>query len=180
MYCPSDDNAKVDKIIAAKAQIKHQNIDTEAIPLVFSALRIGIASSNNTLFQHCFSCLGHLVKRVKNQDGTQLRRQAGDILPILVDKMGDSKEKIRDLALNPLVDMWSACPNEVERTVREYGLASRNPRLKETSLEWLSRVHRQYPDLSIKPYTSILVGLLEDANDGVREKAKNVVVELFK
>ena len=99
---------------------------------------------------------------------------------MLVDKMGDNKDKIRELAIGPMVEMWRACPAEVERAIREQGLVSKNTKLKETSLEWLSRVYAVGTGISIKPFTGILVGLLEDASDVVREKAKFVVVDLFR
>ena len=99
---------------------------------------------------------------------------------MLVDKLGDGKDKVREMALNPLVDLWQVCPTDVERAIKENGLSSKNAKLKETSLEWLSRVHGLGMALSIKPYTATLVTLLEDANDGVREKAKYVVVDLFR
>ncbi|KAK6336831.1 suppressor of tub2 mutation [Orbilia javanica] len=177
-----DDALKVDHLVQAKQKIKHYGIDADATEATFSAVRIGMSqASNMTLFQHSLSCLGYLVKRCRANDATLLKRLSIDLLPLLLDKMGDAKERIREMALSPVVDIWTVAPVETERVIRETGLTSKNSRLKESSLEWLVRVHALYGgQLSIKPYTSLLVRLLEDASDGVREKAKLVVVDLFK
>ncbi|KAK6507615.1 suppressor of tub2 mutation [Arthrobotrys musiformis] len=177
-----DDALKVDHLVQAKQKIKHYGIDPDATEPTFSAVRIGMSqASNMTLFQHSLSCLGYLVKRCRANDATLLKRLSIDLLPLLLDKMGDAKERIREMALSPVVDIWTVAPVETERIIREAGLTSKNSRLKESSLEWLTRVHALYGgQLSIKPYTSLLVRLLEDASDGVREKAKLVVVDLFK
>ncbi|KAF3178950.1 suppressor of tub2 mutation [Orbilia oligospora] len=177
-----DDALKVDQLVQAKQKIKHYGIDADATEPTFSAVRIGMSqASNMTLFQHSLSCLGYLVKRCRANDATLLKRLSIDLLPLLLDKMGDAKERIREMALSPVVDIWTVAPVETERAIRENGLTSKNSRLKESSLEWLVRVHALYGgQLSIKPYTSLLVRLLEDASDGVREKAKHVVVDLFK
>ncbi|KAK6525804.1 suppressor of tub2 mutation [Arthrobotrys megalospora] len=177
-----DDALKVDHLVQAKQKIKHYGIDPNATENTFAAVRIGMSqASNMTLFQHSLSCLGYLVKRCRANDATLLKRLSIDILPLLLDKMGDAKDRIREMALSPVVDIWTVAPVETERIIRETGLTSKNARLKESSLEWLARVHALYGgQLSIKPYTSLLVRLLEDASDGVREKAKLVVVDLFK
>ncbi|KAF3937274.1 hypothetical protein ABW19_dt0200390 [Dactylella cylindrospora] len=177
-----NDSHKIELLIHAKQKIKHYGVDIAATEPAFSALRIGMSqSSNMTLFQHSLSCLGYLVKRCRVNDPNLLKRLAGDLLPLLFDKMGDAKDRIREMALSPVVDIWTVAPVETERYIRETGLTSKNTRLKDSSLEWLTRVHAMYGgQLSIKPYTSLLVRLLEDASDAVREKAKNVVVDLFK
>ncbi|KAJ6256902.1 suppressor of tub2 mutation [Drechslerella dactyloides] len=177
-----DDAIKVDLLVQAKQKIKHYGVDPAATETAFTALRIGMSqASNMTLFQHSLSCLGYLIKRCRVNDANLLKRLSVDLLPLLFDKMGDAKDRIREMALSPVVDIWTVAPVETERFIREIGLTSKNARLKESSLEWLGRVYALYGgQLSIKPYTSLLVRLLEDANDGVREKAKNVVVDLFK
>ncbi|KAK6346718.1 suppressor of tub2 mutation [Orbilia brochopaga] len=177
-----DDAIKVDLLVQAKQKIKHYGIDPNATETAFTALRIGMSqASNMTLFQHSLSCLGYLIKRCRVNDANLLKRLSVDLLPLLFDKMGDAKDRIREMALSPVVDIWTVAPVETERFIREIGLTSKNARLKESSLEWLGRVYALYGgQLSIKPYTSLLVRLLEDANDSVREKAKNVVVDLFK
>ncbi|KAK6343469.1 suppressor of tub2 mutation [Orbilia blumenaviensis] len=177
-----DDALKIEHLIQAKQKIKHYGIDADATEPTFSAVRIGMSQASNiSLFQHSLSCLGYLVKRCRVNDAALLKRLSIDLLPLLLDKMGDAKDRIREMALSPVVDIWTAAPVETERIIRETGLTSKNSRLKESSLEWLARVHALYGgQLSIKPYTSLLVRLLEDANDGVREKAKHVVVDLFK
>ncbi|KAF3289906.1 suppressor of tub2 mutation [Orbilia oligospora] len=132
-----DDALKVDQLVQAKQKIKHYGIDADATEPTFSAVRIGMSqASNMTLFQHSLSCLGYLVKRCRANDATLLKRLSIDLLPLLLDKMGDAKERIREMALSPVVDIWTVAPVETERAIRENGLTSKNSRLKESSLEW--------------------------------------------
>ncbi|KAF3904919.1 hypothetical protein ABW20_dc0108671 [Dactylellina cionopaga] len=137
-----DDNLKIEHLVQAKQKIKHYGIDNSATEITFSALRIGMSqAANMSLFQHSLSCLGYLVKRCRVNDSNLLKRVAGDLLPLLLDKMGDAKDRIREMALLPVVDIWTVAPVETERYIRETGLTSKNARLKESSLEWLARVH---------------------------------------
>ncbi|KAF3903120.1 hypothetical protein ABW21_db0205064 [Orbilia brochopaga] len=135
-----DDAVKVDLLIQAKQKIKHYGIEPNATETAFTAVRIGMSqASNMTLFQHSLSCLGYLIKRCRVNDANLLKRLSVDLLPLLLDKMGDAKDRIREMALAPVVDIWTVAPVETERFIREIGLTSKNSRLKESSLEWLVR-----------------------------------------
>src|SRR5947207_10645379 len=47
-------------------------------------------------------------------------------------------------------------------------------------MRWLSNVHRSQHNFSFRSFTPFMMKILEDANEAVRETAKEVVIELFK
>ena len=65
------------------------------------------------------------------QDASRLKVVAPQILPLLVDRLGDVKDRYRDLAMNSLVEYWKACPSEVEKTIKEAGFANKSWRIRE-------------------------------------------------
>lgn len=76
--------------------------------------------------------------------------------------------------------MYKACPVETEKSVKELGMQSKNPRAREQSVNWLMQVYKQVPGFSFRSYTPLLMKMLEDADPMVRDNAKEAVVELFK
>jgi CLIP-associating protein 1/2 len=61
-------------------------------------------------------------------------------IPLLLDRLGDQKERHRLLAAQCLGDVWKASPQEVEKAIRDIALASKNPRTKENSMHWIAKV----------------------------------------
>jgi hypothetical protein len=47
-------------------------------------------------------------------------------------------------------------------------------------MRWLSNVHRSQHNFSFRSFTPFMMKILEDANEVVRDTAKEVVIELFK
>ncbi|VDC06929.1 unnamed protein product [Peniophora sp. CBMAI 1063] len=66
-----------------------------------------------------------------------------------------------------------------ERFLRESGLSSKNPRVREQSVLALVEIRRAHHMFPLRPYLQLLVGTLEDGDATVRETARNAVVELF-
>lgn len=65
------------------------------------------------------------------QDSSRLKAIAPSILPLLVDRLGDVKDRYRDLAMNSLVEFWKACPSDVEKTIKEVGFGNKSWRIRE-------------------------------------------------
>jgi CLIP-associating protein 1/2 len=57
-----------------------------------------------------------------------------------MEKMGDQKEKYRQLAAQCLTTFWKHAPVDVERIVKNAGLVGKNPRMKEASMNWVVQV----------------------------------------
>lgn len=150
-----------------------------SIDALFEACRVGAISPNSTLGAHALSCLGHLTKRVSIQDPSRLRAHAPSTLPLLIDKLGDVKERNKTVALAAIIDTYKHCPQEVEKAMKELGFPSKNARVRLESIRWLAQTNALNQAFSFKSYTPLLIGMLEDPNEPVREAAKNIVVELF-
>jgi CLIP-associating protein 1/2 len=109
-----------------------------------------------------------------------LRTQTSITLPLLVDKLGDAKERNKTVALAAIIDTHRHHPQDVEKAMKELGFGSKNARVRLESIRWLAQTHALNPAFSFKSYTPLLIGMLEDSNEPVREAAKNIVVELFR
>ncbi|KAH0612578.1 uncharacterized protein H6S33_008958 [Morchella sextelata] len=176
----SDVDQKIAEFANIKSQVKHQHVQTEAIGPLFEACRLGVSSPNNTLSLHALSCLGHLIKRVTLQDVARIRPHVAHILPVLIEKLGDQKDRSRSVALTGLLDLWKSSGPDVERGIKELGFGSKIPRCRQESLNWLLQVHHSQQGFSFRSFTPFMIKMLEDASEPVRESAKDVVVELFK
>ncbi|TGZ78514.1 ARM repeat-containing protein [Ascodesmis nigricans] len=175
-----DVDKKIAEFTAIKTQVKHQAVQPEAIAPLFEASRIGVLSPNNALSAQALSCLGHLTRRVTIQEPGRIRHHVNSILPVLVEKLGDAKDRNRSVAMKAIQDLYDHCPVEVEKHIKELGFASKNPRTRQESINWLAKTHASHPGFAIRSYTPILMQMLEDATEAVRETAKEVSVELFR
>ncbi|RHZ44320.1 uncharacterized protein CDV56_101406 [Aspergillus thermomutatus] len=172
-------DTKVAHLQCVKSDIKQKNVPEGAIPSIFESIRLAISSQHSSLSGAGFSTLGHFLKRLLIQELHHLvALQCRALYPLLVERLGDHKERIRAQAAQSFTDMWLAAPEEVEQCVLGQALVGRNPRAKEMSMIWLSNMTKNY-GLLFRSYVSSLVACLEDADSNVRNTAKNTVIELF-
>ncbi|OJD15856.1 hypothetical protein AJ78_03909 [Emergomyces pasteurianus Ep9510] len=170
---------KTQQVTKLKSEIKQKNVPDVAISTVFEAFRYAIASQHSSLSSGGFSALGHLLKRLYLQDLHQaIAAQGRSTYPLLLERLGDHKERVRSQAAQAFSDFWQASPVEVEHHVLEVALVGKNPRAKETSMAWLATMTRDRGVL-FRTYVPSLVACLEDADSGVRETAKATVIDLF-
>ncbi|KAK2750388.1 suppressor of tub2 mutation [Myotisia sp. PD_48] len=162
-----------------KSEIKQRNVPHGAIPNTFEAFRIAIGSQHLSLSSGGLSALGHLLKRLYLQEQhLAIASQGRYTYPLLLEKLGDHKERVRSQAALAFTNFWPASPVEVEHHVLELALLGKNPKAKETSITWLVTMTREH-NLLFRAYVPSLIGCLEDADSGVREIAKVSVIELF-
>jgi CLASP N terminal len=90
-----------------------------------------IATNHPNLAQAALTCLVVLIKRMTLQDSAKLKLVAGQILPVLIDRLGDVKDRYRELAMNSLVEYWKADPVDVEKYVKETGFGNKSWRIRE-------------------------------------------------
>ncbi|KAH2132105.1 suppressor of tub2 mutation [Aspergillus fumigatus] len=172
-------DTKVAHLQCVKSDIKQKNVPEGAVPSIFESIRLAIASQHSSLSGAGFSTLGHFLKRLLIQELHHLvALQCRALYPLLVERLGDHKERIRAQAAQSFTDMWLAAPEEVEQCVLGQALVGKNPRAKEMSMIWLSNMTKNY-GLLFRSYVSSLVACLEDADSNVRNTAKNTVIELF-
>lgn len=172
-------DAKVQQATAIKSSIKQHSVPDSCILPLFEALRTASSSQHAALVNAGFTALNHLFTRLARQDPRYLTKEAPRILPFIIEKLGDQKEKFRQVAIQALITLHEFAAQDVERSVRNTAMAGKNSRAKEASLHWLLQMHQER-GLQFRAYVPTLMELLEDADGGVREVAKSTVIELFR
>ncbi|KAI1807620.1 ARM repeat-containing protein [Daldinia bambusicola] len=172
-------DTKVQHITAVKSAIKHYSVPDVCVAPLFEALRLASSSQHTVLVNAGFTTLNHLLTRMSLQEPKYLAKEAKHTLPLIVDKMGDQKDKIRALAIQAMVTMHNNAPIDAERFVRNTAMVGKNPRAKESSLQWLLQMHKDH-GLQFRAYVPTLMELLEDADGMIRDAAKTTVIELFR
>ncbi|KAJ8106429.1 hypothetical protein ONZ43_g7067 [Nemania bipapillata] len=172
-------DAKVQYVTAIKSGIKQHNVPDSCVAPVFEGLRQASSAQHAALVNAGFTALNHLLTRLSRQEPKYLLREAKQTLPLLVEKMGDQKDKFRALAIQAMATMYAHVPADAERFVRNTAMVGKNPRAKEASMQWLLQMHKDH-GLQFRSYVPTLMELLEDADGMVRDVAKATVIELFK
>lgn len=138
--------AKAAALSKLKSDIKQKNVPPEAISPVFDAVRLAILSPHASLSTTGFSSLAHLLKRLYlQQQHKEVSYQGHQFYTLLLERLGDHKERIRSQASQAFADFWVAAAPDVEQYVLGTALLSKNPRAKQTSMLWLARVSAVTP-----------------------------------
>ncbi|KAI1110880.1 clasp N terminal-domain-containing protein [Nemania sp. NC0429] len=172
-------DAKVQYVTVIKSAIKQHNVPDACVAPLFEGLRQASSAQHAALVNAGFTALNHLLTRLSRQDPKYLHREAKQTLPLILEKMGDQKEKFRALALQAMTTMYAHVPADAERFVRNTAMVGKNPRAKESSMQWLLQMHKEN-GLPFRSYVPTLMDLLEDADGMVRDVAKATVIELFR
>lgn len=130
-------DAKVQFLNTIKSAIKQHNVPETCIVQLFEGLRNAATSQHANIVSAGFTALNHLLTRLSRQDPKWLAREAVRTLPVIIEKLGDQKDKYRALASQALITFYSVNPTEVERMVRTAAMAGKNPRAKEAGLHWI-------------------------------------------
>jgi CLIP-associating protein 1/2 len=133
-------DAKVQYVTAIKSSIKQHNVPDTCVAPLFEGLRQASTSQHSALVNAGFTALNHLLTRLSRQEPKYLSKEAKHTLPLIVEKMGDQKDKFRALAVQALATMYAHVPTDVERFVRNVAMVGKNPRAKESSMQWLLQV----------------------------------------
>jgi len=133
-------DTKVAQIDHVKSAIKKNNVPDACVASLFEITRIAMTSQHAALVNAGFSTLNHLLTRLSRQEPKHVTKEVGRTLPLVVEKLGDHKEKYRLLATQCLTTFWKASPMDVERAVRNSAMTGKNSRAKETSMHWIVQV----------------------------------------
>ena len=134
-------DSRVNHLTSIKSDIKQKNVPEGAIPTIFETIRLAIISQHYSVCSAGFSTLGHFLKRLSIQDQQQwIANSARNFYPLLTERLGDHKERIRAQAASIFTELWSTASGEVEYYVLDTALVGKNPRAKEMSMLWLSNV----------------------------------------
>ena len=66
--------------------------------------------------------------------------QSNKLFPILVERLGDTRESLRVAASQSFTDLWPVNHGEVERLMRDVALTGTHPRAKEMAMLWIVKV----------------------------------------
>ena len=178
-HAPSEQ--KVAALSEVKSSIKHSRVSEGLVPTIVECLRLALAQqTSSTLALSAFSTLGHLIKRLKLQDGERIIDQlAPRLLPVTQERLGDLKQPLRSAASHALAELYPFLTADVEHIIREEAIAGTNPRAKEAGIQWVVRMHKEAA-MPFKSYVGSLVARVEDSDGTVRDAARTALVELFR
>jgi len=132
-------DTKLDLLTKLKTYIKHHHVPEVAINPGFAVVRFAI--SNSQLLDAGFSILSHLTKRLELQEQLPLTAaQAKKTYPIILERLGDAKDRVRLRAIQALTEFWKASHTDVEQLIRDSALSGKSPRAKEAALQWILKV----------------------------------------
>lgn len=175
-------DVKVAQVTAVKTGIKHHNVPDTCVAPLFDALRTASRSQHAVLVNAGLTSLNHLLTRLSRQEPKYINKEKAATLKLLIEKMGDQKEKFRSLGVQSLITMCKVADvkDDVELQVRK-AMDPKNPKakVKEASLQWLLQAHQEI-GLPFRTYVSMMMDLLGDADPTVRDTAKTTVIELFR
>lgn len=138
----SDNEAKLRSINELKTHVKKDFVDINQVPKYVEALSIAVDISDTGILTNSFSVLSHLVKRVSMQDssGEVLKSQSYLVLPIIINRLGDSKAGARNSAKKALEAYWFSAPKEVEESIMNMALSHKNVKVINESIIWLDHI----------------------------------------
>lgn len=173
---------KVTQITGVKTSIKHHNVPDACVAPLFEALRKASRSPHGVLVHAGLTSLNHLLTRLSRQEPRYISHERKETLKLLVDKMGDQKDKFRAIAVQSMVTMCKIddVRPAVEGAIKEI-MDGKTVKAKagEACLQWLLQAHNDI-GLPFKTYVPLLMKLLENSDPGVRETARNTVIDLFR
>jgi CLIP-associating protein 1/2 len=133
-------DTKVNLVNNVKSGIKQNNVPEPCIVPLFEATRISMTSQHAAIVNAGFSTLSHLLTRISRQEPRYVMKEAARTLPVVIEKLGDQKEKYRQLAAVCLTTFWKQAPLDVERIIKNAGMVGKNARMKEASMNWVVQV----------------------------------------
>ncbi|KND02913.1 uncharacterized protein SPPG_01993 [Spizellomyces punctatus DAOM BR117] len=121
--------------------------------------------------------------------------------PVVVERLADGKEKIRELAQAAIIELYRIVCRSVahsaskdsnkeggpyaqmliflDREMKTNGFGHKTPRGREQAVIWLVQCVRAVPEFPVKQYIPLLVRLLEDSNESVRNTSKEAVIAVY-
>ncbi|CAG8623617.1 12693_t:CDS:2 [Ambispora gerdemannii] len=166
-------------------------IEPQDLIQLITALREALKASQQALSYRALTCLSPLTSNVSETNQTHLNKIISQLTPIVIDKLGDNKDKTRDAALKVLIDMWSSGVDvhtssnnptiltKLTNMIKELAFGHKSWRVREQILQWIVACTKMMPDFSLRIWLSYIIKLLEDSNEQVREASKETIVSLF-
>ncbi|KAI3483189.1 hypothetical protein L1887_53969 [Cichorium endivia] len=205
-----ESSIEVDKRVAALHSLQSQLesagyvVETDAVT---SAVKVALKHANQALSTAALAFIPTYASMIYSGDGTEshsvlnhnVRILVNSVGPLVIDKLGDQKERIREAARTALIELANAAyaissghittsgkgketetPLGIfERSLREAGLAAKFARVREQSVLLLPILRQNCEKYPVRPLVPITVELLSDADATVREGARSTLIALF-
>lgn len=115
------------------------------------------------------------------------------ILPSLIERLGDGKERVRETALNSLLACWETLFSVIktsqlphgEKVIDAFtasvlnGMKHKTPRIRELCVSFLLSCAKKDNQFPFSKFASPVLILAEDTNEAVREKAKDLLFNYY-
>lgn len=181
---PTNENdRKLRSINELKTHVKKDFVDINQVPKYLEALSIAVDIPDAVIQSNSFSVLSHLVKRVSMQDttGSVLKSQSYLVLPIIINKLGDTTSNSRSSAKRALEAYWLSAPKQVEESIIDIALSHKNPKVNEESIIWLDHIITNInPHFKLDAFLPHIVKLLAIHNDRGSQELVTAITTLFK
>ncbi|SPO30716.1 related to STU1 - component of the mitotic spindle [Ustilago trichophora] len=205
-----ESNIDVDKRVAALHSLQSQ-LETAGYVVepdaVTSAVKVTLKHANQSLSSASLSFIPTYASMIYSGDGSEshsvlnhnVRMLINSVTLLVIEKLGDQKERVREAARTALVELGNAAyaissghimtsgkgketetPLGIfERTLREAGLAAKFARIREQAVLLLPILRQNCEKYPVRPLLPITVELLSDADAMVREGARSTLIALF-
>ncbi|SPO31029.1 related to STU1 - component of the mitotic spindle [Ustilago trichophora] len=205
-----ESNIDVDKRVSAlqslQSQLESAGYVVEA-DAVTSAVKVALKHANQSLSSASLSFIPTYASMIYSGDGSEshsilnhnVRMLINSVSLLVIEKLGDQKERIREAARTALIELGNAAyaissghimtsgkgketetPLGIfERTLREAGLAAKFARIREQAVLLLPILRQNCEKYPVRPLLPITVELLSDADATVREGARSTLIALF-
>lgn len=142
-----------------KMDAKHGNIDLQEVPRYFEGLSVAVDISNETVALLAFSALTTLVKvtAISNKRDL-LKNQLYLVLPIIINKLGDSNNDIKIRAKKSLEDCWLTSHSQTSQLIMDLAIPNRNLVITLESINWINNfLINSNPQLNLSPLIPCLI-----------------------
>ncbi|KAG9294555.1 hypothetical protein G9A89_008666 [Geosiphon pyriformis] len=166
-------------------------IEPQEINQLIPALKEALKASQQALSYKALITISPLTLNVADNNPTYLKNVISQFTMIVIDKLGDNKDKTREAALKVLLDMWTAAGTvqanlgnanivtALATNIKEMAFGHKSWRVREQILQWVVASTKRIMDFSLRPWLPYMVKFLEDPNEQVREDTKETLVSLF-
>ncbi|CAI2167631.1 13681_t:CDS:10, partial [Funneliformis geosporum] len=161
-------------------------LEPQEIAQLVPALRDALKGSQQQVSYVALICLNPFISLIAETHPTFFKNVVITFAAAVIDKLGDTRDKARDAALNVLLTMWisaassgSVITTPLATIIKETAFGHKQWRAREQILQWIVNCTRRVSDFSIKQWLPYMVKLLEDPHEQVRETAKDRIVLLF-
>ncbi|CAG8447072.1 15409_t:CDS:10 [Acaulospora colombiana] len=184
-----DLDKKVDTLAELEEELLEETpLEPQEIVQLIPSLRDALRGSQIAVSYAALECLNPFVSLIAATHPGQLKNVISAFSPAVIDKLGDAKDKVRDVALQVLLTMYSSASTANDsanvmttlvKIIKEMAFGHKQWRVREQILQWIIVCTQQNADVSLRQWVPYMVKLLEDSYEPVRETAKDMIVLLF-